>query len=236
MLNVRKNDPQPEGHAKILFFDIECTNLKPDFGTVLCIGWKWLGEKKVSVPAITDYKGWKKEPWNDKRLIQDFAKVMEEADVWVTYNGKRFDVPYIQAKLLIHGLTVLPNTPHVDLYQVVRHAIVLSRKSLANVAKNLKLKAEKTPVEGDHWLRAMCGNEKSIKYVVDHCIADVLLLEEAYHRLKPLVRQHPIVVRGNTCRSCGSKKVQKRGQYRTTKKLKQRTRCMDCGAWAVIDL
>lgn len=202
----------------------------------MCVGWKWLGEKKIHVPAITDYAGWNKAPWDDKRLIKDFCGIMAEADIWVTYNGKNFDVPYLQAKLLEHGLPIMPNTPHVDLYQVVKHAIVLSRKSLANVSKFLRLHAEKTPVTGDHWKRAMCGNAKSIKYVVDHCVADVELLEEAYHKLKPLVRQHPIVMRGDTCRSCGSKDLQRRGFYMTTKKVKRRVSCKKCGAWAVVDI
>jgi uncharacterized protein YprB with RNaseH-like and TPR domain len=221
-----------DDQAKILLWDIECTHLKADFGTILCIGYKWLDEDKVYIRSITDDKGWQKDPTNDKKVVKDFAKVLQEADVWVTYNGKRFDVPYMQAKLLEHDLPCLPNSPHVDLYFTAKHNIAISRKSLANVSWFLNLENKKTPVDGRTWKRAMTGHKKSIQYVEDHCDADVLLLEEAYLKLRPLVRTHPRVNGRGPCTHCGSDRLWRRGFYITTKRKNRRLQCVDCGAWS----
>lgn len=222
--------------AKVLLFDLECTHLKADFGTVLCVGWKWLHEKKVHVPSIMDYKGWKRDTTNDSRLLRDFAKLMEEADILITYNGKRFDVPYLYAKFLEHGIPIPPNTAHIDLYWTAKNNLALSRKSLAVVSKHLKLNNEKTPVTGNAWKRATTGHAQSIKYVIDHCRADVLLLEEAYIKLRPLIRQHPLMRGSTPCPSCGAEALQKRGIFVTTKKRAQRYQCQRCGSWTRRDI
>lgn len=222
---------------KILLWDIECTHLKADFGTCLCIGYKWLGQKKVHVPSIMDYKGWQKDTTNDKKLLQEFYKVASEADMWVTYYGKGFDVPYIQAKLLEHGLPYLPPVPHVDLYFTVKSNLALSRKSLANVSTFLQLDAKKTPVAGTVWKRATTGHGPSIRYVIDHCKADVNLLEEAYYKLRPLVRTHPRVNGYGPCNVCGSEKVQSRGyMINTLRNKKRKMQCQDCGNWFSLSL
>lgn len=221
----------PKSEPRILLWDLETTHLKADFGTILCAGFRWLGEKEVFVPAISDYSGWKKEPWNDKRLVKEFSEILASADIWVTYYGKLFDVPYMQTKLLEHNLPLLPPKPHVDLYFVVKSNTTLSRKRLDNVARHLKLKSQKTPVIGDGWKKAMCGDEKSIKYVVDHCIADVKILEEAYMRLRPLVRQHPRTSLSTLCATCGGNDVQRRGTRIQGKRLVQQFCCNSCGSW-----
>lgn len=223
-----------EPKARILLWDIETSHLKADFGTVLCCGWKWLDEKRIHVPAITDYRGWDHDATNDKNLIRDFAKVLTEADIWVTYYGKGFDVPYIQAKLLEHGLPFLPNTRHVDLFFTVKHNMAISRKSLANVSWFLRLNAKKTPVDGRTWKKAMTGHKQSIKYVVDHCYSDVELLEEAYLRLRPLVRMHPLVAHHGSCQACGEKRLVKKGFIMTSKKIRQRFQCQTCGHWSSV--
>lgn len=217
--------------ARVLFFDIECTNLKADFGTVLCIGYKWLGEKKTHVPSIMDYPNWQKDATDDSRLLKDFLKVWLAADVIVSYNGKRFDVPYLYAKLLEHGLEIPPNLPHIDLYFTVKSNLALSRKSLANVLKHLKLDTQKTPVTGNAWKRATTGHGPSIKYVIDHCKADVLVLEEAYLKLRPLVRMHPLMKGFGPCANCGSENLASRGHIITAKKKTRRIQCRDCGSW-----
>jgi uncharacterized protein YprB with RNaseH-like and TPR domain len=222
----------PNDKAKVLLFDIECTHLKADFGTILCIGYKWLGKKKVYIPAITDYKGWKKHPWDDKKLVSDFKKILEEADMWVTYYGKGFDVPYLQAKCLEHDLGILPNCPHVDLYFTVKSNLALSRKSLDNVSKYLNLENKKTPVTGGAWKRAMCGDKKSIKYVIDHCDADVLILEEAYLKMRGLVRTHPRVGGLGVCRTCGEDRLQSRGyRINNLQQRRRRIQCQICNSW-----
>lgn len=161
-------------------------------------------------------------------MIRDFANVLRQADVWITYNGKRFDVPYIQAKLLFYNLPPLPNTPHIDLYWTVRGNMAISRKNLDTVSKVLKLDNEKTPVAGEKWRRAMCGELSAIRYVIRHCRADVLILEEAYLHLRPLIRMHPRIFPMKPCYVCGSERVKFYPRI-TTAKSKMMFLCSSCG-------
>lgn len=227
MSKVNKNP------ARILSWDIETTHLKADFGTMLCVGYKWLHEKTVHVPSITDYPDWQKNMTDESRLLKDFKKVYESADMLVTYFGKGFDVKFLQAKFLEHGLGVAPNIPHVDLFYTVKANFALSRKSLQNVGYYLDLNTEKTPVEGKIWRRAATGHKPSIDYIVRHCKADVQMLEELYLRLRPLVRQHPRVAARGECSACGSRLLQARGRALTsTKGERHRYQCQECGHWS----
>lgn len=218
--------------AKILIWDIESTHLKADWATLLCIGWKWYGDREVHVPSLMDYKGWTKDVTDDRKLITEFHKIMSEADMLVTYFGKGFDIKMIQSKFLEYGLPVLPNIPHVDLFFTVKANMTLTRKSMDNVARYLDLDNEKNHVSGKIWKRAMAGHADAIKYVIEHCRMDVLVLEELYTKLRPMVRVHPRVAEYGTCNNCGSNKLQRRGYALTTTQGRRvRAQCQSCGAW-----
>lgn len=218
--------------TKILIWDIESTHLKADWATILCIGWKWYGAPEVQVPSLMDYKGWNKDVTDDSKLLKDFHDVLMEADMLVTYFGKGFDIKMVQSKFLEYGLPVLPNIPHVDLFFTVKSGMTLTRKSLDNVSRYLNLENEKSYVSGKIWKKAMAGDRESINYVIEHCKADVLVLEELYTKLRPLVRVHPRVAEYGQCANCGSSHLQRRGYaLTTTKGRKVRAQCQDCGAW-----
>jgi hypothetical protein len=165
--------------------------------------------------------------------VRDFLRVYESADMTVAYNGILFDRPYLLAKCLEHKLPIPPNVPMQDPYFCVKANLRISRKSLQNTAYFLKLGNEKTPVEGKIWKKAGAGDAKSIKYIVDHCVADVLVLEELYVYLRPLMRTHWRL--GGTlgqCRFCSSFKLQSRGTLMTKNKGEvRRVQCMECGGW-----
>ena len=218
--------------SRILLFDIESTHLKADWATVLCIGWKWYGEETVEVPSLMDYKGWKNDVTDDRKLLTSFYQTLSTADLLVTYFGKGFDIKMLQSKFLEYNLTVLPNIPHVDLFYTVKSNMTLTRKSLDNVSRYLGFENEKTHLDGKTWKRAMAGHVDAMNYVIEHCSADVLVLEELYTKLRPMIRTHPRIAGWMPCRVCGSYRLQKRGPAMTvTKGERWRVQCMDCGAW-----
>lgn len=221
--------------SKVLLFDIESTHLDADFGTMLCVGWKWLGDKNVNLISLLDRPAkFAADPTDDKWAIREFMKIYESAQIAVTYNGILFDRPYLIAKTLEYNLPLPPSIPMVDLYFTVKSNMRISRKNLWTVQKHLGLKNSKTGVDGKIWKKAQIGNVVAMRWIERHCKDDVLVLEEAYERLRPLVRTHPRVAGGDLgkCRFCASDRLQRRGlQVTKTKGENQRVQCRDCGGW-----
>jgi hypothetical protein len=151
----------------------------------------------------------------------------------VAYKGVLVDSPYILAKTLEYGLEIPPHIPIQDPYFCVKANLKISRKSLQNTAYFLRLSNEKTPVEGRIWKKASAGHRPSLKYIKDHCEADVLVLEELYLRLRPLMRTHfRLSDDMGKCRYCNSSKLQSRGKHITKNKAPQRrVHCQSCGGW-----
>lgn len=190
-----------------------------------------MGDKKTRVISIGNSKKFEKDRTDDSDVIKEFIEVYNEAELTVTYYGKGFDLKMINSKALEHDLPFPAPVPMVDLFFVVRSNLSLSRKSLQNVGIFAKLKTQKTPVTSDAWKKAATGHKPSIKYVVDHCRADVDLLEEAYLKLRPLSRTHPRVAGWAPCRYCGGK-LNRRGKAISHLKGEQyRFQCTSCRGW-----
>ncbi|MGH7744554.1 MAG: ribonuclease H-like domain-containing protein [Candidatus Dormibacteria bacterium] len=218
--------------ARILFFDIESTSLKSDFGFLLAIGYKFLGEKEPTVLSIGKFTA-KNFRQKEKSLLLKFREVYLKADMTVTHNGKRFDIPFINTKMLKHGLGVLPPLIAIDTLQIARfHLKTLSRKRLDTISAYFNTTAEKSPVEGEIWVNASVGDQEALAYIVSHCKADVEVLEEIYLKLRPLFLGHPRVSGYGPCRACGSLNLQRRGlAYSSVKGIQYQVYCKDCGAW-----
>ncbi len=160
-------------------------------------------------------------------------KVLESADMWVTWYGKQFDAKFLNTRVLDARLKPLPPTPHVDLYWTARMHLKLTSNRLASVQDFLQLKSAKSPLTKRIWRKAQAGHVASIKYIVDHCAKDVNVLQEAYDRLKPYVRQHPSI-KWLADRECkiDSGRLQSKGIIWQGGKQMRRLKCNSCGAWA----
>ena len=225
----------PKTEPRILLWDVESTGLNATFGTLLCIGWKFLGEKKVYCPLITECGN--EDMLDDSGLVARFAEVFETCDYHVTYYGKRFDYPLVQSKLLLYGQAPLSPKPHLDLWFTSRYKLKLHNNRLDTVAKFLQLENQKNAIDFEAWRRAAIGDKKALGIVKSHCIPDVLVLEEAFLRMRPLIADEPLrqnVLDGidpSECVSCGSPNVTRRGFYHTKTRRYQRWQCQDCGKW-----
>lgn len=221
--------------SRILFFDIESTDLDADFGNMLAFGYKYLGGKPKVLSLLDSAPVCRKcgrvDAVDDKPLIVQAHKVLSAADAWVTWFGKGFDAKFLNTRILDAGLSPLPDIPHIDLYFTARHKLKLSSNRLANVQNFLRLPTSKTPLTRRVWRRAQAGDVKSIEYIIDHCEKDVDVLEQAYERLKPYVSTHPRVAAVADCAVCGGP-VQRRGYALSTLKgPRMRVQCTKCGHW-----
>jgi uncharacterized protein YprB with RNaseH-like and TPR domain len=209
-----------------LLFDLETFgfDFSADKGFILCASYKWLGQDKVTT---IKYGG----GTDDKELCRELARIIELADLVVTWNGKSFDMRFLQTRMLKHRLGYLPPVPHEDGLLTARRSLKM-RRSLDNVAKFFTFKEQKSPVSFDQWLEAGLGNPKALRYVINHCEKDVLVLEEAYKLLGPLSKVHPNVsAEEGRCPFCHSKKLQQRGRVYALRHYRIRYHCR-CGRWS----
>lgn len=221
---------------RILAWDIEASNLNADFGIVLCVGFKEVGKGRPEVYDILDYQGKGGDLIKaERRLLVDVSKRLLDSDVWLTHYGSWYDIPFINSRLLYHRLPVLPpNYSHIDTWKIARNRLKLRNNRLITISEFLGTEDEKNAIKPEQWLRALGGHAPSMAYIVEHCRRDVLVLEEAYSRLRPLVLDHPnrgLVDGRGGCGVCGGK-TQKRGFHLTRTRKYQRFQCQSCGAWS----
>jgi uncharacterized protein YprB with RNaseH-like and TPR domain len=221
--------------VKILLFDIETFgfNFNADAGFIMCVSYKWKGDEKIHTITRPNPHLWTKTAQDDKEICRQFAKVVEEADMVVSWNGRSFDWRFLQTRMLKHRLGYLPPVPHEDGLQTARRTLKM-RRSLENIGHFFGLKQEKEKMDlAEVWMPAGAGDPKALKQVIKRCETDVILLEEAYDLLAPLSNVHPAVnPEEGRCPLCASKKLQQRGTHKALRHYRKRYHCQQCGRWS----
>ncbi len=185
--NSQRTAPPPP--IPIATFDIETSNLNADFGIILCCVIKPAHSKKAIVLRGDEYPTWKTKRSNDCALVQDIAAELEKYSVLIAHNGLRFDLPFIRTRQLRFGKKPLPEIKIVDPVLIARNKLRLSGNSLRRVTEHVGC-AGKTEVHGHQWLEAaLDGSRKAMNYIVDHCVADVEILETLASQIAPYVKQ-----------------------------------------------
>src|SRR5438132_201789 len=85
---------------KIACFDIETSDLKANKGHMFCACSADPLTNKVTTFRIDRYKGYRNDLRNDRNLVIDIVDYLSDADLLVTYYGKRFDIPFLNSRIL----------------------------------------------------------------------------------------------------------------------------------------
>ena len=129
-----------------------------------------------------------KDITDDKDLVHTIASALSEYDVWVTWNGKLFDVPVLNGRLRYHGLQPLPLVKHIDaMYYATGNSMRIGRRSLQSVSEYFDVPNRKTPLSVRIWDKAMAGDTKAYALIKEHCDADVLVTRDVFNVLKTQV-------------------------------------------------
>lgn len=236
--------------AKILIYDIENMGIRGwAWGLyeqnilhvdhqqhMLCVSYKWLGEKKVHNLAIWDYKGYRKNKHDDSKLAKDFWEVINEADVLIGHNIKSFDNKMVNSMFMRHKLP--PPSPYksIDTRQIARTSGRFISNKLDDLGEEFKI-GKKLKHEGfGLWIKSDDGDDQAQKRMVKYCNQDVLLTEKLYLELRPWITNHPSVSllerKPDKCPKCGSGPIQRRGfRAHGTVSYKQQYQCMACKGW-----
>lgn len=222
----------------IVLWDIETFGFDfgADKGFILCGSYKTLGKKGIGTAVRKNLGRNGAKMWDDKQVCKQLYDVLSKADMWVTHNGKRFDVPFLNTRLLKHGLAPLPPVPHFDTCEVIWKKLKM-RARLDNVQKFFKFPDKKTDLVLEKHAMAAAGHAKMLKEIVVHCEADVRVLEHAYKKLRILGYKHPniaaIAEDGDKCPYCGKREtLQRRGYIVAKVRRSARFQCQSCGGWS----
>lgn len=174
---------------RIAFTDGEMSNLSADFGQLLCA---CVCEYKPSAPYYTNLrtftlKDYEKRRWDDKSLALQWRDALEQYDIVVTWNGIKFDVPFLNTRLQRWGCKEVRVQRHKDLMYTARYKLRLSSAKLETVSKFYNVEDEKTKMEPERWTMAMGGHKASYNYIIDHCKRDVKVLAQVWEKSKHLV-------------------------------------------------
>jgi len=156
------------------FWDLETTNLNASIGRVLC------GTVYTEPSRYDTFSNWK----DDRRTCVKIRDRLEQFDYAVSYNGLRFDLPYLNTRLLKHGERPLKPLRHVDLIWTARSALRLHSNRLQVVGQTMLGVSGKTNLDGDIWGAASVGDKAALAYIIEHCEADCLELAKIFAILK----------------------------------------------------
>ena len=183
---------------KIGVFDCETTGLWADFGYLLCAVIKDLHTGKYDILRLDETRTYndlkfKNDPKNwqriDKELLEEFRKVYETYDIIVTFNGRWFDMQFVNTRLLKNHLPALPDTKHIDIYNdIARRKLKLRSRRLDALKEFLEIDEEEDGHRWEYWQMAANGIKAGFDYVVEHCCRDVDRLEQVAKRVKSHIR------------------------------------------------
>ena len=169
---------------------------------IICICYKWEGVKECH--ALT----WDSKQ-NDKKMLEKFVKIANEADEIIGHNGDRFDLAWVRTRCLYHGIQMFPKYVTIDTLKVARSKFKFNSNKLNYIAKFLGI-GQKIHTDLDLWKNIMLNRDKSaLEKMVTYCKNDVILLEKVFKHLNTHIepKTHYGVIhqqdRGS-CPECGS--------------------------------
>jgi len=155
---------------------------------IICVSYKWLGSDEVVNIA------WDKNQ-SDKKLLEQFIPIMNQADLLVAHNGDKFDMKFIKGRAFKHNLPMHVNYVQFDTYKVARKKFDINSGKLDYIAKYLELSYHKIKVDMELWDRVILERSpEALDEMVEYCNRDVFVLEDVYNAMANW--EHPKVHAG----------------------------------------
>ena len=215
-------DLQP---VKRLFFDIETSRMTfvlkdwqvkwerrlsyedvTEESKIICISYKWQNEDKIK------HLSWDKDLC-DKKLIQDFLEIMNEADEVIGHNGDRFDIKKVRTRAIYHRIPMRAKIRTLDTLKKAKSGFSFPNNKLDTIAKFLGVGA-KIDHEGiKMWDKVENGDNDALNDMLKYCDMDVQVLEDVYTVMETYIQQnlHTGTLNGGRkcdCPSCGSENIE----------------------------
>lgn len=242
---------------KILIFDIETSpvlayvwglhdqniGLNQIYRDWYVIAWaaKWLGEP-ASKTLYMDLRHVKNK-FDDKPLLKAMWKLLNEADIVITQNGRNFDSKKLNARFIIQGMKPPRPYQHWDTLEVARRVAKFTSNKLEYMTDKVNTKYKKLLHKNfpgfELWKECLAGNPAAWKEMKVYNIHDVLSTEEFYTKIRAWAPQSTpnafqVYEIGYQCGVCGNDgKLQQRGYNYTRVSRFKKLQCMKCKTWTL---
>lgn len=203
---------------------------------MLCYAAKWLDEKTMYSEGLIHFDG-AVEAKDDRELCKSLWTLLDEADFVIGHYVKRFDLPEINRRFVVHGMK--PPSPYkaICTKEMAKRYFRFSSNRLGDLGIQLGV-GEKLSHEGfDMWRKCFEGDVGAWNKMLKYNAQDVKLLEKVYKRLLPYATNHPNLSTyaessKEMCPKCGSHKLQSRGYVVSGMGRYRRLHCQSCGGWS----
>lgn len=195
---------------------------------VICFAAKWYGVDKVEF--------WSEFHHGRDGMIRAAHAILDRADIIVTYNGVKFDLPHLRREFFLAAMNPPSPWQDVDLLRVVRRQFKFPMNKLDYITQQVGIGAKTS--NGGHtlWTRCLEGDPAAWKLMKKYNKQDVRLTEKLYDKVLPWITGHPHVAlyTGETapaCSRCGSLDLTPSGHTTTPLSAYQQYKCNNCGSW-----
>lgn len=194
-------------------------------GQVISWAAKWYDEDKVLFRS--DFHD------GHDAMISEMWELLDQADVAIHFNGKRFDMPWLHSEFLLAGLEPYSQVQEIDLLQVVKKRFRFPSNKLAYVTKALGLPTKLATGGHELWIACMAGDPEAWKTMKAYNMQDVVVTEQLYTLIRAWIKGHPHMGLFNgeefCCQNCGGTKFKHNGRAYTKLAIYSRYKCKTCG-------
>lgn len=199
--------------------------------SMLCFSWQWMpGKTKVFSQRMG--KKYKPGKLDDREVVQKLQQLLNEADVVLTHNGKKFDIKKFNSRCLFHKIKPPSSFHQIDTYQLFKGNFAEDSNKLQEIAEKYGLGSKVKHGGFPLWKACMRGDEKAWKLMEKYNRRDVDLTVAAYNLIKVWIdRKKPLWDSRMPCPECKSYNTTKHKRRWVGKKEYIQRQCQDCGRY-----
>lgn len=194
---------------------------------------KWLDSPEVMYADSRKNKN----KYDDRKLLKPIWKLLDQADIIITQNGKQFDIKKLNARFMLSGMKPPSSFRQIDTRQLAKKHFGFTSNKLEYMTDKLCTKYKKLKHQKfagmELWTECLKGNQAAWKEMEKYNKHDVLALEELYKKLAPWDTSVSFNVYHNredfVCQ-CGHPAFQRYGYRFKNGGKYQRYKCKACGA------
>lgn len=181
--------PGRTGDSPWLYLDTETTGLSGGSGTLaflVGVAWRQSGGLLLEQFLITRFAG-------EQAMLAAVHERLSDAGTLVSYNGKSFDLPLLQTRLMLQRHPI-PSLDHLDLLHPVRRLfssrwpdcrLETAEKRLLGVMRKNDLPGSEAPAAWFDWMHR--GASTRLGQVIRHNRQDIISLPLLHDRLSQMV-------------------------------------------------